>query len=311
MAALALVGVAGVVLSACGSSLINGASPTSVPGAGTNSTVPSGEVAVAFPVVICSSSTGGSLGTSGWKPSVLLAPIPTALVSKVEFYSDGVHTVLGPTGWTCSQTQTAGSASGLVVYPPDTPTPPVTTPVAPGTEGVFASFDLTGEASGVLLVCPFFLMPAFQTARAKCPATKPSGEQSSMPTPDVASVTDPAGVVGSLAGSGGTHPVTGTVIFPQESPQVAEGGSVAVAVESCALPDTSLCPTVLSDFDVREFPVPGSANRPTSVAPVTTTTAPSPVATAPTTPATTPPATTTTVAPVTTTTAAATTTPAG
>ena len=76
-------------------------------------------------------SNGGSLGTQGWRPSVLLAPIPTALVGKVEFYSDGVHTVLGPTGWTCSQTGAGQVASGLVVYPPGNANPPPGT-IPPG-----------------------------------------------------------------------------------------------------------------------------------------------------------------------------------
>ena len=58
-----------------------------------------------------------------------------------------------------------------------------------------------------------------------------------MPTPDVASVTDPAGVVGSLEGSGGQIAVTGTVIFPQVAPAVTDGSSVDVAEESCSLPD--------------------------------------------------------------------------
>jgi len=66
-----------------------------------------------------------------------------------------------------------------------------------------------------------------------------------MPTPDVVSVTDPAGMAGSLEGSGGSHPVTGTVIFPQSS-AVTYGSSVAVAVESCSLTDSTLCPTILS-----------------------------------------------------------------
>jgi len=37
---------------------------------------------------------------------------------------------------------------------------------------------------------------------------------------------------------------------------VQYGSSVAVDAESCALADAALCPTVLSDFEVREFPVP-------------------------------------------------------
>ena len=37
---------------------------------------------------------------------------------------------------------------------------------------------------------------------------------------------------------------------------MTNGSPVAVARESCSLVDGSLCPTVLSDFEVREFPVP-------------------------------------------------------
>jgi hypothetical protein len=48
------------------------------------------------------------------------------------------------------------------------------------------------------------------------------------------------------------------VIFPQVLPAVTYGSSVSVAEESCSLTDATLCPTVLSDFAVREFPVPSS-----------------------------------------------------
>jgi hypothetical protein len=36
---------------------------------------------------------------------------------------------------------------------------------------------------------------------------------------------------------------------------------VDIAVESCSLTDTALCPTILSDFEVREFPVPAGLAR--------------------------------------------------
>jgi hypothetical protein len=267
-------------------------------------------VAVAFPVVECTSSTGQPLSGQGWKPSILLAPIPTALIGKVEFYSDSQHTVVAPTGWTCSQVQTAEGTTGLVVYPADNPNPPTSGPPAPGTEGIFATFGATGSVAGISMVCPFFAVASWQQKEAKCPASLPKGEQSSMPTPDVASVTDPPGVVGTLEGSGGTEPVTGTVIFPQTEPAVIDGTSVDVAEESCSLPDPSLCTAVLSDFDVREFPVPGTSTSDSSTSgsfypsatgsgtrsgyvPATTTT--HPAVTTPTTPAapptTTPPTT--------------------
>ena len=65
-----------------------------------------------------------------------------------------------------------------------------------------------------------------------------------------------AGVVGSLTGSGGPGSTTGVVLFPQIPSAISYGSPIAVAAESCALTESTLCPTVLSDFEVREFPVP-------------------------------------------------------
>ena len=253
----------GVLASGCGSSLIGSASTTppsstAVGASGSTATTAplTGEVAVAFPVVACTTSQGQPLEAGGWKPTVLLAPIPTALVGKVEFYSDGVHTVLGPTGWGCSQENGSQGASGLVVSPPGTSAPPVAVIPAAGSEGIFAIYATTGTVQGISLVCPFFTIPSWQQNEAHCSGTRPVGEQTSMPTPDVVAVTDPAGVAGTLEGSGGDHPVSGAVIFPQSMPAVTDGSSVDVAVESCSLTTTSVCPTIISDFEVREFPVP-------------------------------------------------------
>jgi hypothetical protein len=268
-------GLVGVVLAACGTSLLATTNSTSAPTtpttvAATSTTVPlTGEVAVAFPVVRCASTTsgygagakaasGGTYGNQGWKPTILLAPIPTALVGKVEFYSDGIHTVVGPTGWTCSALPGSQGTDGLVVYPSNNPNPPISGMPPAGTEGIFATFDTTGHAQGVALVCPFSTVATWQQKEANCSTTKPAGEQTSMLTPDIASVSDTSGSVGSLIGSGGVQPVSGMVIFPQVQPAVSNGSSVNVAVESCSLTDSALCPTILSDFVVREFPVPTS-----------------------------------------------------
>jgi hypothetical protein len=221
---MAVLGAVSVTASACGSSLIGSATstpPSSSPSVSSQQRSAlakdgplNSEVAVAFPVAACATSSDHPLESDGWLPTILLAPIPTGLVGKVEFYSDGFHTVLGPTGWICQQTvDIEGTITGLTVYPPGT----------------------ADHCSGI----------------------PPNGQQTSLATPDVVSVTDPAGVAGSLEGSGGFHPVTGTVIFPQ-SKAVTYGSSVDIALESCSLTDSSLCPTILSDFDVREFPVPAA-----------------------------------------------------
>ncbi|HEX3981426.1 MAG TPA: hypothetical protein VHW93_09380 [Acidimicrobiales bacterium] len=255
--------VLGSVLSGCGSSLsaiVGSTSTTQAVSASTSetsTTVPlSGEVAVAFPVVACTTVYGVPVSSRGWKPTILLAPIPTPLVGKVEFYTDGTHTLLGPVGWSCSQSAAAPGATGLVVFPSNDPNPPTSGAPPAGTEGVFATFATTGRTPGISLVCPYFTIPTWQQTEANCTGAKPAGEQTAMPTPDVASITDPSDVAGTLQGSGGVEPVTGVVIFPQAEPAVTNGSSVDVAEESCSLSDATLCPTVISDFEVREFPVP-------------------------------------------------------
>jgi len=302
VAAASAVGLS--VLAGCGTSLLGSAATTDPGGSAsptaagsgpsaTPTTVPiDGEVAVAFPVVACTAPTYGGTpvkSRSGWNPSILLAPVPTSLVGKVAFYTDGIHIVLGPTGWTCAQVSSGASApagsgaptastapdqvtavptSGqngaiaapggttLAVFPPNDPDPPVSGPPAPGTEGIFATWATTGTDAGVDMVCPFFTLPSWQVQSAGCTTARPGGETADVLTPDVTEVTDPAGVVGNLAGSGGQGPSTGVVLFPQIPSAISYGSPIAVATESCSLADTSLCPTVLSDFDVREFPVP-------------------------------------------------------
>lgn len=303
---LSALSVAGLgLLAGCGTSLLGtttstGVTSTSTAGGATPpTTVPiNGEVAVAFPVIACiDPASGGSTikSSSGWNPTIILAPIPTSLVGKVTFYSDGVHTLLAPSGWTCALVQrdaagqststtttTVGTGDGttttttqlgvptsgqgaaigaqgattLAVYPSNAPNPPSTGAPAPGTEGVFATWATTGSNAGVDMVCPLFAIPTWQSQSAGCSTNKPSGEFTNILTPDVVAVADPAGVVGSLAASGGQIVASGVVLFPQIPSAISYGSPIAVAGESCVVSNPSLCPTVLSDFEVREFPTP-------------------------------------------------------
>jgi hypothetical protein len=291
-------------LAGCGTSLLGTTASTGVTSTSTTAsatsptTVPiNGEVAVAFPVIACTDPAyGGSAikASSGWNPTITVAPVPTSLVGKVNFYTDGVHTLLAPSGWTCALVQRDASGQGtstttttvgtgdstttttqlgvptsgqgaaigaqgsttLAVYPSNAPNPPTTGPPAPGTEGVFATWATTGSNAGVDLVCPFFAIPSWQSQSAGCSTTKPAGELTNVLTPDVIAVGDPAGVVGSLAASGGPVVASGVVLFPQIPSAISYGSPIAVAAESCVLSTPSLCPTVLSDFEVREFPTP-------------------------------------------------------
>ena len=253
----AALGVVGLVLATagCGSSLFATTAGTVAPSTTTTSTTAPtvNGVAVGVPVAGCTASapsngspgappgsgTSGANGqgappstseaeggSSGWRPSFMLAPIPTALISQLEFYSDGLHTVLAPTGWTCTALEPSNQESELVVYPAGDPDPPTTGSPSPGSQGIFAFFDTTNEPQGIAIVCPFFTVPSWQQREALCLSGHvPTGEQTTMPTPDVAAVTDPAGVVGTMPGSGGPHAVSGVVIFPQVMPAVQQGDS--------------------------------------------------------------------------------------
>ncbi len=305
LSALATLGL--TVLTGCGITLLSttsttGVSPSVASSSSTTTTVPlNGEVAVGFPVVACGAPDRGDapIASHGsWNPTILLAPVPTSLVGKVTFFTDGVHVLLGPTGWTCSSvapgaggttqssssattpnppSSTAGTtapstapasgqgaaiiASGgttLAVYPPNDPEPPTSGPPAPGAEGIFATYATTGSNAGVDLVCPYFTLPAWQSQQAGCSTSKPFGETTDVLTPDVTQVTDPPGLVGGVAASGGQSAVTGVVLFPQVPTAESSGSPMAVAAESCSLTDAALCPTVLSDFEVREFPAPAA-----------------------------------------------------
>ena len=288
------------MLAGCGSNLLSTSSSgtdttTSTTPGSPSTTVPvNGEVSVAFPVVACVTGFGTPIKSpTGWNPTILVAPIPTSLVGKVTFYSDGVHILLGPVGWTCalvasgdsgqgssattttttptgatgttvpaaaltgqSAAMTSNGSTTLALYPPNDPTPPTSGAPAAGSEGIFATYASTGSPAGIDLVCPFFTIPSWQAHSAGCSTSKPTGELSNALTPDVTAVADPAGVTGSLAASGGQEAVNGVVIFPQVPSAVSYGRSENVVAESCALVDPSLCPTIVSDFEVREFPVP-------------------------------------------------------
>ncbi len=176
--ALALVAMAAT---ACGTDLVGPASSSTslaaaAPGT-TSTTAPlTGEVAVAFPVVGCTPAFGSQVPGQGWKPSILLAPIPTVLVGQVEFYTDGTRSILGPSGWACTETDAADGGVDLAVVPPGTPDPPTSGSPTAGAEGVFATFDTTAHSAGVDLVCPFFTLPTFQQRDANCNGQKPPGE---------------------------------------------------------------------------------------------------------------------------------------
>ena len=111
---------------------------------------------------------------------------------------------------------------------------------------VQARFDYTGHGTGFDLVCPYF--PHVVLGTETCPSTVPTGEKVTQLTPDVVSITDPAGVKGALAGSGGPIAVTGLMIVPQ-----APNLPVDIAEVSCSLKEQRCAQTSLTTSSFVSF----------------------------------------------------------
>ena len=250
-----LIVVAAVVLAGCTTSAVSKTSshtsgtPTPPPITTTPTTAMGPTV---LPVGTCAQTSGGPSTGPAWVPTQLGGAVPSAIASQLEYYSVGTETALGPRGWSCAQLAATDGSSALDVYPPGQPNPITSSSqVGQGAQIVAADFDYTGHGPGVQLACRYF--PHVASADQPCSTSVLQGEQVHQITPDVVTITDPAGVKGSLEGSGGPGAVTGLMIIPQ-APNVA--GGVGVATESCSLTNAELCQSILQDFLVRQLPVP-------------------------------------------------------
>ncbi len=242
-----------LTISACtdGATTHSSAPPPSTAAATTSTTAASSSAAV-LPVGACSRTFGGPSTGPAWVPTQLAGAIPPTAALHLEFYSIGTETLLGPRGWSCAQLTGADGSAAMDVYPRGQPNPTTgDAEPAVGSQIISATFDYTGHVPGVDLACPYF--PREASSEEPCPRSAPTGELVHQLTPDVVTITDPAGIKGALAGSGGPITVTGEMIVPQ-APNLPDG--VSIAEESCSLADSALCPSILQDFLVRQFPVP-------------------------------------------------------
>jgi hypothetical protein len=217
-------------------------------GAASKPSTPASTLTV-LPVGTCQSTTARGGHQPVWVPTELPATVTASAAKKLEFYSVGSESVLGPRGWDCAQLFATDGSAQLAVTPPRRLSP-FFTPSRPGMQLVLAKFDYTGHVPGYDLACPFF--PAIKDESETCPSSVPSGEMVKHLTPDVVQITDSAKLKGSLTGSGGSQSVTGVMIVPQSSTLT----TLPIAEISCSLKATSLCTSILNDFVVRQFPVP-------------------------------------------------------
>jgi hypothetical protein len=214
----------------------------------------------ALPVTSCPTTYGA--GSSG-SPFVARQLATTSPVRGLTFYSNGLITVLGPSGWACGALVAADGGESLVVYPPGKPD--YATSEAPkGAALVEADTDYTGHLPGAERVCGLFPGSAassyVSSGELSCPKTP--GQKTSRLTPDVVLFADPPGVSGSGSASGGLLPSLGAAVYPQLDPRSST--SVEISVLSCTLSKSlaALCPAIRGDFLVRNPPtyLPSAAN---------------------------------------------------
>jgi hypothetical protein len=183
------------------------------------------------------------------------ARLDAASVHHLTFYSNGLITVLGLAGWSCSALVAADGGQKLDVYPPGKPDYGVHI-VPKGAAVIEVDADYTGHLPGAEDVCALYPQSAAAAEVEKdgmsCPA--PPGEMTSALTDDVVTFTDEPGIRGTGAGSGGSLKSAGAAVYPQLPS--ASGASVNVSLVSCTLPSkmASVCSAILCDFLVRNPP---------------------------------------------------------
>jgi len=241
--------LAAVLLSACGSGA-SGTNTTTTRSASPAAAPPSTTV---LPVVSCPTSYGAGNGSGPYVPRQLPAE---GSVTGLSFYSNGLLTVLAPTGWTCGALVAADGGQRLDAYPAGQPDYSAQE-APPGAELVQLDVDYTGHGPGALLICPLFPgSPAvtFLQGAPPCP-TRPSAETTTHLTDDIVAFRDPPGVKGTGAGSGGQLESSGDAVYPRVGTNEPSGG-VSVAVLSCTLPSDlrTSCQTIETDFLIRRAP---------------------------------------------------------
>ena len=255
---VASVGLA-VALAACGAATVGSsrAGPPSTPApepssSTTPTTMPTNPFVTALPVVACPTSYG-----AGARHPFVARELPAeGGTAGLSFYSNGLLTVLAPTGWSCSALVAADGGQRLDAYPPGGPDLS-TTPAAPGTELVQIDGEWTGHGPGALFICPLFPgSPAatFMHGSPPCPQAPP-GQVATPITTDVVGFQDPAGTRGTGAGSGGSLVSRGAAVYPQAgSPEPAGGMNVYILSCTLGAARSRLCPAVEADFLVRYAP---------------------------------------------------------
>jgi hypothetical protein len=246
------------------------ASKTSSSKTSSTTTTTSNAFADVVPVVECPSVYGIAATPASKYPSTIAVSLPASVAEQLSYYSDSTRSVLpilAPRGWDCSVGVGADGQVGIGVFPQS---PPASFPSSfehSSVQGVIAHSDSACQGCISETACP--LVPSavegtFSTY-SPCPYSRPPNEEvrwalGSPSTPlglytyDVVYFTDPPGVAGDGAPSGGPLTARGVLLFsngPDTYP--------AASIETCTLPSNlaGLCTPILNDFSNREWYVSG------------------------------------------------------
>jgi len=208
---------------------------------------------IVLPVISCKTTYGA--GSSG-EPFVARQLAASASAKGLSFYSNGLMTVLGPSGWACEALVAADGGQKLDVFPPGSAD--YSQSIAPkGASLVEVQGEYTGHIPGADLVCALFPHSAAASFASSggetCPPMSPA-EKTKQLTSDVVAFSDPPGAVGTGTGSGGSLTSIGAVVYPQLA--FADPSSVNISLLSCTMAKkiAPLCVPIEADFLTRNPP---------------------------------------------------------
>jgi len=199
---------------------------------------------------VCKTSVGDASETPANLPSTLQVHLASGDSTKLAFYTDneGLIRVLAPVGWSCTAAIGADGSSSVQVSPAAQST--LGNGALPGgstAQDVSASQTSACVGCRESLACPLFVSAASayqSTFHQACPSRRPSSEVVTKVNGHVVEFTDPPGIHGDAAPSGGAYPAMGVMTYlgVQQSP-----GSWT---ETCLLPptNTSMCTAILANF---------------------------------------------------------------
>jgi serine/threonine-protein kinase len=235
--AAAVITVAAGSLAAVAVSRHHGGAPR-IAASGSRPAVSSGTAVTSalLPVMACPSTYGAGGVPPAAYPSAERMALPAGLAGKVALYSDqgrSARPALGPAGWGCSVQVAADGSLVVSVFPPGES---ATGPMLVEAYRVPACVGCMYDA-----VCPLipYAGKIFGSGLGSCPAGRVPGEVVTwLAGPkayatrgfDVVGFTDPPGVHGYGAASGGAYPAHGVLLFTW-----AGAGSYAVSEMSCTV----------------------------------------------------------------------------